>query len=124
VGAIYKGPVKRITDFGAFVEILPNTDGLVHISELAHTRVERVEDVLKEGDIVEVKVLSVDREGKVRLSRREMLPLPEGDEGERAAERMAQAREAGPPRPRDSGGRGGDRGGGGRGGPPRGRDRR
>ena len=123
VGAIYKGPVKRITDFGAFIEILPNTDGLVHISELAHTRVERVEDVLKEGDIVEVKVLSVDREGKVRLSRREMLPLPEGDEGERAAERMAQAREAGPPRPRDSGGRGGDRGGG-RGGPPRGRDRR
>ncbi len=69
VGAIYKGTVKRITDFGAFVEILPNTDGLVHISELAHTRVERVEDVLKEGDECEVKVLSVDREGKVRLSR-------------------------------------------------------
>ncbi len=111
VGAVYKGPVKRITDFGAFIEILPNTDGLVHISELAHTRVERVEDVLKEGDVVEVKVLSVDREGKVRLSRRELLPLPEGDEGARAAERMAAAREGGPPRPRDGGGRGGRDGG-------------
>ncbi len=124
VGAIYKGTVKRITDFGAFVEILPNTDGLVHISELAHTRVERVEDVLKEGDECEVKVLSVDREGKVRLSRREMLPLPEGEEGERAAERMAQAREGGGERPRgprrDDGPRGGgDRGGRDRGGPPR-----
>jgi len=107
VGATYKGTVKRITDFGAFVEILPNTDGLLHISEIAHTRVDRVEDVLKEGDSIEVKVLSVDREGKIRLSRREILPLPEGQEGERAAERMAQARDGGggPPRrdgpPRD-----------------------
>jgi polyribonucleotide nucleotidyltransferase len=113
VGAVYTGPVKRITDFGAFIEVLPGTDGLLHISEMAHTRVERVEDVLKEGDVVEVKVLSVDREGKIRLSRREMLPLPEGEEGERAKERMAQAREAGPPPRRDGdrGGRGGDRGG-------------
>ncbi len=78
IGAIYKGTVKRIADFGAFVEILPNIDGLVHISELAHHRVERVEDVLKEGDECEVKVISVDRDGKVRLSRRELLPLPEG----------------------------------------------
>ncbi|MEJ7730032.1 MAG: polyribonucleotide nucleotidyltransferase [Polyangiaceae bacterium] len=114
IGAVYTGPVKRITDFGAFIEVLPGTDGLLHISEMAHTRVERVEDVLKEGDVVEVKVLSVDREGKIRLSRREMLPLPEGEEGERAKERMAQAREAGPPPRRDGdrgGGRGGDRGG-------------
>jgi polyribonucleotide nucleotidyltransferase len=101
VGAIYTGTVKRITDFGAFVEVLPNTDGLLHISEMAHTRVERVEDVLKEGDTVEVKVLSVDREGKIRLSRRELLPLPEGDEGERAKERMAMARESGAPSRRD-----------------------
>jgi polyribonucleotide nucleotidyltransferase len=112
VGATYTGTVKRITDFGAFVEVLPNTDGLLHISEMAHTRVERVEDVLKEGDTIDVKVLSVDREGKIRLSRRELLPLPEGEEGERAAERMAQAREGGPP-PRRDGPRGD--------GPPRGR---
>jgi polyribonucleotide nucleotidyltransferase len=127
VGATYKGTVRRITDFGAFVEILPNTDGLVHISELAHHRVERVEDVVKEGDEVEVKVLSVDREGKIRLSRREMLPLPEGEEGEAAAARMAQAREqGGPPARRGGDGPRGDRGGrdGDRRGPPRGRDRR
>ena len=106
VGAVYKGTVRRITDFGAFVEVLPNTDGLLHISEMAHTRVERVEDVVKEGDEIEVKVLSVDRDGKIRLSRRELLPLPEGEEGQRAKDRMNQAREAGPP-PRREGGRGG-----------------
>ena len=128
VGAVYQGTVKRITDFGAFVEVLPNTDGLLHISEIAHTRVDRVEDVLHEGDSVEVKVLSVDRDGKVRLSRRELLPLPEGEEGERAKERMLQARDAGPPARRDGPRRDGDRGpprGGDRGGPPRApRDRR
>jgi polyribonucleotide nucleotidyltransferase len=73
---------------------------------MAHTRVERVEDVVKEGDEIEVKVLSVDRDGKIRLSRRELLPLPEGEEGQRAKDRMNQAREAGPP-PRREGGRGG-----------------
>jgi len=121
VGTVYKGAVQRITDFGAFVELLPGTDGLLHISEMAHTRVERVTDVMKEGDIVEVKVLSVDRDGKVRLTRRELLPLPEGEEGLRAKERMLASREAGPP----SRGGGGDRGRGGdrgprRDGPPRG----
>jgi polyribonucleotide nucleotidyltransferase len=120
VGAVYKGAVQRITDFGAFVELMPGTDGLLHISEMAHTRVDKVTDVMKEGDIVEVKVLSVERDGKVRLTRRELLPLPEGEEGERAKERMLASREAGPPR---SSGPGGGRGGpgGGRGGPPRGR---
>ena len=114
IGATYKGTVKRIVEFGAFVEILPNTDGLVHISELDHKRIDRVEDVLKEGDVVDVKVISVDREGKIRLSRRELLPLPEGEEGERAKERIAAARDQGPPPARggDRGGRGG--GGGGR----------
>ena len=111
VGAVYKGPVQRITDFGAFVELMPGTDGLLHISEMAHIRVDKVTDVMKEGDIIEVKVLSVDRDGKVRLSRRELLPLPEGEEGERAKERMLQAREAGPPQRSGGGGRGGDRGG-------------
>jgi polyribonucleotide nucleotidyltransferase len=113
IGAVYEGVVKRIADFGAFVEILPNTDGLVHISELAHERVNKVEDVVKEGDKVTVKVISVDREGKVRLTRREMLPFPEGPEGDRARERIQQAREAGPPargpRRDGGGGRGGDR---------------
>jgi len=109
VGATYKGTVKRITDFGAFVEILPGIDGLVHISELAHTRVERVEDVLKEGDVTEVKVVAVDREGKIRLSRREVLPLPEGDAGVQAKARMDMARErdsGGPPPRRPDGPRG------------------
>jgi polyribonucleotide nucleotidyltransferase len=105
VGATYKGPVQRITDFGAFIELMPGTDGLLHISEMDHKRVERVTDVMKEGDLVEVKVISVDRDGKVRLTRRELLPFPEGEEGERARERIQQAREqgSGPPR------RGGDR---------------
>ena len=113
VGQIYQGTVTRIVDFGAFVEILPNKEGLLHVSEIAHERVESPGDVLKEGEAVEVKVISVDREGKTRLSRRELLPFPEGAEGEAARERIQRAREAGPPS-RDRGGRpprGGDRGG-------------
>ena len=78
VGKVYSGIVKKIMDFGAFVEILPGTDGLVHISELEHTRVATVTDVLKEGDEVTVKVLDVDRQGKIRLSRKALLPVPEG----------------------------------------------
>jgi len=74
VGKVYKGIVRRITTFGAFVEILPGTDGLVHISELDVGRVERVEDIINLGDTIEVKCLSIDQEGKVRLSRRALLP--------------------------------------------------
>jgi polyribonucleotide nucleotidyltransferase len=74
IGAIYTGKVKKIMDFGAFVEILPGTDGLVHISELAHRRVKTVDEILKEGDEVTVKVLDVDRQGKIRLSRKALLP--------------------------------------------------
>jgi polyribonucleotide nucleotidyltransferase len=73
VGAVYDGIVRRVQSFGAFVEILPNRDGLVHISELDTKRVERVEDVVREGDRIKVKVLSVDPEGKVRLSRKALL---------------------------------------------------
>jgi polyribonucleotide nucleotidyltransferase len=73
VGQIYGGIVKRIVEFGAFVEILPGTDGLVHISELAKERVRRVDDVLQEGDEVVVKCISVDRDGKIRLSRKDAL---------------------------------------------------
>ncbi|MGH8013982.1 MAG: polyribonucleotide nucleotidyltransferase [Candidatus Binataceae bacterium] len=71
VGRIYKGTVRKIVDFGAFVEILPGTDGLLHISQLAEHRVRRVEDVVHEGDEIMVKVLEVDRGGKIRLSLRE-----------------------------------------------------
>jgi len=70
VGAIYKGTVRKIMDFGAFVEIFPGTDGLVHISQLDSRRVNRVTDILREGDKVMVKVLEVDRDGKIRLSRK------------------------------------------------------
>jgi polyribonucleotide nucleotidyltransferase len=82
---------------------------------MAHTRVERVTDVMKEGDVVEVKVIEVGRDGKIRLSRRELIPLPEGEEGERAKERMLASRETGPARSGDRGPR--------RDGPPRGGDR-
>ncbi len=132
VGKIYQGIVRRVVDFGAFVEILPNTEALLHVSEIAHERVEAPGDVLAEGDEIEVKVISVERDGKVRLTRRELLAFPEGDEGERARERIAKAREGGPPsrsggRDRDRGGPRGDRdrgrGGSGGGGRDRG-DRR
>ncbi|MEZ4239273.1 MAG: polyribonucleotide nucleotidyltransferase [Myxococcota bacterium] len=73
IGALYVGVVKRIVDFGAFVEIFPGTDGLIHISHLAHERVEKVTDVLHEGDEVLVRVIDVDRSGKIRLSRKEAL---------------------------------------------------
>ncbi|AKT39645.1 polynucleotide phosphorylase [Chondromyces crocatus] len=93
VGATYKGTVKRVADFGAFVEILPNIDGLLHISEMAHHRVERVEDLFKEGDSVEVKVVSVERDGKIRLSRKELLPVPEGMPERPSRERFGRDRE-------------------------------
>src|ERR1051325_7778676 len=121
VGRVYKGKITRLVDFGAFVEILPNSEALLHVSEIAHHRVESPADELQEGEEVEVKVISVERDGKVRLSRRELQPFPEGEEGEAAKERMARAREAGPgggrggrsggrDRDRDRGGRGRDRG--------------
>ncbi len=73
VGAVYKGIVKTIKDFGAFVEIMPGTDGLVHISELAKERVNKVTDVVSEGDEMEVKVLEIDNRGRIRLSRKVLL---------------------------------------------------
>jgi polyribonucleotide nucleotidyltransferase len=73
IGKIYRGTVRKIMDFGAFVEILPGTDGLVHISQLAPERVRRVTDVLNEGDEVMVKVLEIDKQGKIKLSRKEAL---------------------------------------------------
>jgi polyribonucleotide nucleotidyltransferase len=75
---VYAGKVQRITDFGAFVEIMPGVDGLLHVSEIAHYRVKDVRDELKEGDQVMVKVINIDPSGKIRLSRKVLLPVPEG----------------------------------------------
>jgi polyribonucleotide nucleotidyltransferase len=112
IGAVYTGPVKRIEPFGAFVEILPGRDGLVHISELDRGRVATVEDVVRMGESLTVKVIDIDGDGKVRLSRKAVLM-------EEAGEEYVPSPRGG----RDRGGRG-DRGGrdrGGRGG--RGYDR-
>lgn len=92
---VYNGVVRRCTDFGAFVEIIPGTDGLVHISELDVERVNRVEDICNVGDRMDVKVISIDNDGKVRLSRRVLL-----DGGDDRPPSM-------PPPRRNSGGRGG-----------------
>jgi polyribonucleotide nucleotidyltransferase len=73
VGKIYKGLVRTIKDFGAFVEVLPGQDGLLHISEMADYRVQKVEDICKVGDTVTVKVVDVDQRGRIRLSRKEAL---------------------------------------------------
>ena len=76
---IYLGKVVRVVEFGAFVEILPGTDGLLHVSEMAHHRVHNVRDEVKEGDQVLVKVVSIDPSGKIRLSRKALLELAEGE---------------------------------------------
>ncbi|HEY7028719.1 MAG TPA: polyribonucleotide nucleotidyltransferase [Gemmatimonadales bacterium] len=73
VGKVYEGPVKSTTAFGAFVEIMPGVEGLLHISELQHGRTEKTEDVVKKGDIVKVKLLEVDEKGRMRLSRKALL---------------------------------------------------
>ncbi len=78
IGKIYMGTVRKIMDFGAFVEVLPGTDGLVHISQLAHHRVKAVSDEVKEGEQVLVKVLEIDKQGKIRLSRKEAMAPPAG----------------------------------------------
>jgi polyribonucleotide nucleotidyltransferase len=105
VGETYEGMVKTTTPFGAFVEIMPGTEGLVHISEMRHERTEKTEDVVKKGDRVKVKLIDRDERGRLRLSMKALVPRPEGmpepepngDGGER-------------PR-REGGDRGGDRGG-------------
>ncbi|HNW58718.1 MAG TPA: polyribonucleotide nucleotidyltransferase [bacterium] len=78
VGTVYTGKVKKIAKFGAFVEVLPGREGLLHVSEIEHRRVERVEDVLKVGDEVQVKVMKIDGDGKIDLSRKILLERPAG----------------------------------------------
>ncbi|HET7265529.1 MAG TPA: polyribonucleotide nucleotidyltransferase [bacterium] len=116
-GEVYKGRVTRLMNFGAFVEIFPGKEGLVHISELSHDRVARVEDAVKVGDEIEVKVKEIDNLGRVNLSRRALLPRPEGQSGEGGeneemhAERSGTDRRGGYDRG-DRGGRDHDRRGG------------
>ncbi len=78
VGRVYQGKVRSVVNFGAFVEIVPGRDGLLHVSEIDWGRTEKVEDVLNVGDMVMVKVIGVDKDGKIKLSRRALLPEPEG----------------------------------------------
>ena len=84
VGKTYNGKITRIVDFGAFVEVLPGKEGLVHISQIAHERVNKVTDYLKEGEMVDVKVMEIDRQNRVRLSIKELLekPAPKSDDAE------------------------------------------
>src|SRR6202011_4712790 len=126
VGKIYRGKVVRIMPFGAFVEVLPNQDGLVHISKLTDHRVERVEEVANVGDEIVVKATEIDSQGRLNLSRQaaidELTAKGEPIEEKIDKEAMATALASPPPPPREGGFRGGDRGGrngGGRGRGPR-----
>jgi polyribonucleotide nucleotidyltransferase len=112
VGEIYEGPVKSTTAFGAFVEIMPGTEGLLHISELRHERTAKTEDVVKKGDRVKVKLIERDERGRLRLSMKALLPKPEGmpdtpaAEGNGSGESSSESGESS-----DRGDRGGSRGG-------------
>jgi polyribonucleotide nucleotidyltransferase len=125
VGKIYKGKVVRIMPFGAFVEVLPNQDGLVHISKLTDHRVDRVEEVANVGDEIVVKATEIDSQGRLNLSRQAAIDelTAKGDPIEEKIDKeaMATALASPPPPPREGGFRGGDRGGrnGGRGRGPR-----
>ena len=79
VGEVYEGKVKNIMDFGAFVEFLPGKDGLLHISEITWDRLQTMQGVFKEGEVIKVKLVEIDKKtGKYRLSRKALLPKPEG----------------------------------------------
>jgi polyribonucleotide nucleotidyltransferase len=95
IGETYEGTVKSTTAFGAFVEIMPGTEGLVHISELKHGRTEKTEDVVKKGDRVRVKLLDRDERGRLRLSMKALTPKPEGEAGSGTREEGSGKREAG-----------------------------
>jgi polyribonucleotide nucleotidyltransferase len=94
IGETYEGTVKSTTAFGAFVEIMPGTEGLVHISELKHGRTEKTEDVVKKGDRVRVKLLERDERGRLRLSMKALVPKPEGEQGGGRREETGGSRES------------------------------
>jgi polyribonucleotide nucleotidyltransferase len=103
IGAIYTGKVSRILNFGAMIELVPGKEGLVHISELADHRIEKVEDVVKVGDEITVKVIDIDHMGRVNLSRKAMFEKP-GEERARTPRPDPQRRPGGfPPRSGGSG---------------------
>jgi polyribonucleotide nucleotidyltransferase len=117
IGKVYEGPVTKILDFGALINLLPGKDGLLHISQIAHERVEKVTDYLSEGQIVKVKVLETDEKGRVKLSMKALTERPagmefserppredRGDRGDRGGERRERSDRG------DRGDRGGDRG--------------
>ncbi len=114
VGETYEGTVKTVTAFGAFVEIMPGTEALLHVSEMKHERVEKPEDVVKKGDRVTVKLVDRDERGRLRLSMKALLPRPEGMPEETERPPRTDRGEGG-----DSGGRSGGRSGGGGRGPRR-----
>ncbi|RVU45232.1 polyribonucleotide nucleotidyltransferase [Rubrivivax rivuli] len=103
IGKVYEGPVTKILDFGALVNILPGKDGLLHISQIAHQRVEKVEDFLKEGQVVQVKVLETDEKGRIKLSMKALIERPEGMEEPRYEPRgdRGDRGDRGPRRDRD-----------------------
>jgi polyribonucleotide nucleotidyltransferase len=112
IGSIFKGKVKEVREgLGAFVELRPKKEGLLHISQLDHRRVATVAEILKVGDIVDVKVIEVQPDGKVRLSRKALLPVPEGMEAYEDHGGRGPRAHGGGDRGGDRGGRGGDRGG-------------
>jgi polyribonucleotide nucleotidyltransferase len=91
VGEVYKGKIKSIVQFGAFVEIMPGKEGLLHVSEIDWKRIENPEDVLKVGDIVEVKLLEIEqRSGKLKLSRKALLPKPATEPGKEHESRRSE----------------------------------
>jgi polyribonucleotide nucleotidyltransferase len=114
IGKVYTSTVKKVTDFGAFVEFLPGKEGLVHVSQLDVKRVENPSDVVKVGDVFDVKIVDQDDMGRYKLSRKILL-LPESEQ--EAA--MAEEKRDRPPRREHRGGHSGDR----RSGPPRGHSR-
>jgi polyribonucleotide nucleotidyltransferase len=113
IGEVFEGTVKRVEAYGAFVEILPNRDGLLHVSEIAHERTREVSDVLKLGDKIQVKIIGIDQNDRIKLSRRALLPIPEGfeppAEGEEREHRPRRSQDGERHHSRD-GGRSGGRG--------------
>ncbi|MFM7505730.1 MAG: S1 RNA-binding domain-containing protein, partial [Rubrivivax sp.] len=100
VGKVYEGPITKLLDFGALVNILPGKDGLLHISQIAHERVEQVSDYLSEGQVVKVKVLETDEKGRIKLNMKALLERPEGMPEEAPRERFSRDRDDRPRRER------------------------